>query len=459
MPPPTLQPPLASDAMIRVAAKVASPCSTLAKDLLQRAFDQADSVESQMKYKLASGDGIPSDSRLYFEHQTYELQQDRLSLQSRAVLAMATIDAKLAIHLLQRIAPPRPPSVGCVNAFAPDVSIYYQALGKVLEMPRAQRARNDGETQASFLQLQDAASATTSPVQLAPLIKLLEEANLSPTQLSSLLSTLAAAVESFPVDDNSFNYRGDYSVVKAKAELLQLASKKQVSISAFTHSFHDYLDRSLNGPHCTGNVPNDLKQLVSLYESFNRRGTASDAEIEPLSLPTSTPPIEPPPEPGEYWQSPKTEELLIDAKHLNFDDNWQPFTDADRQTPEWQDRVRHLLNDVRHLLNDMDNWGPMDEPDPAAYLHERCILFYRTLPYLPPGPLYDRITSSWMDTLAASSLQWDNPAEWNLEVSHFLRFSRKDGSTDPIPPAALVALKNSSNSYLHALGVLTEFVQ
>ena len=448
----TLQPPLASDAMIRVAAKVASPCSTLAKDLLQQAFDQADSVEPEMRYKLASGEAITTDSRLYFEHQTYELQLDRLSLQSRTVLATATLDPKLAIHLFQRIAAPRPPSVRCVNGFAPDVSIYYQALGTVLKIRREQRARNDGDAQASFLQLQEAASAITSPVQLAPFIKLLEEANLSPTQLSYLLSTLAAAVESFPVDDNSFNYRGDYSVVKAKAQLLQLVSKKQVSTAAFTHSFHDYLDRSLNGPHCTGNVPNDLKQLVSLYESFNRRGTALDAEIEGLSLPTSAPPIEPPPEPGEYWQSPKAKELLIDAKHLNFDDNWQPFSDADRKSPEWQDRVRHLLND-------MDNWGPMDEPAPAAYLHERCILFYRTLPYLPAGPLYNRVTSSWMDTLAASSLQWDNPAEWNLEVSHFLRFSRKDGSTDPIPPAVLAALKNSSNSYLHALGVLTEFLQ
>jgi hypothetical protein len=238
-----LQPPLASDAMIRVAAKVASPCSTLAKDLLQRAFDQADSVEPQMKYKLASGNGIPTDSRLYFEHQTSELQQDRLSLQSRVVLAMAPLDAKLAIHLFQRIAPPRPLSVSCVDAFAPDVSIYYQALGKVLEMPRTQRAHNDGEAQASFLQLQDAANVTTSPVQLAPLIKLLEEANLSPTQLSSLVSTLAAAVESLRVDDNSFNYRGDYSVVKGKAEL-SAVGEQEAGLYFRIHAFVPRLPRT-----------------------------------------------------------------------------------------------------------------------------------------------------------------------------------------------------------------------
>jgi hypothetical protein len=436
--------------MIRVAAKVASSCSTLAKDLLQRAFERADSVEPLMGYKLASGDGIPTDSRLYFQHLTYELRQDRLSLQSRAVLALAPLDSKLSVQLFHRIVPPRPPSVSCASSFAPDVSIYYEALGKVLALQRAQKPPNDDEAPPAFLQLQEAASATTSPVQLAPLTTLLEEANLSAGEVSSLLSALAAAVENFPVDDNSFNYRGDYSVVKAKEQISRLASKKQVSSVAFTHSFHDYLERSLNGPHCTGNVPTNLKELVSLYESFNR--DASDGGIDPLTLPTSVPPVEPSPDPGEYWLSPKARGLLMDAKLLNFDDNWRPFTDAERKTPEWQDRVRQLLND-------MENWGALDEPDPATYLHQRCILLYRTLAYLPPGPLYDRITSEWVDTLGDSSLQWEKPSEWNLEVAHFFRFLRKDGSKDPIPPAALTALKDSSNSYLHALGVLTEFLQ
>jgi len=194
-----------------------------------------------------------------------------------------------------------------------------------------------------------------------------------------------------------------------------------------------------------------LKELVSLYESFNRRLTASDHGIEPLSIPTSAPPVEPGPNEWGYWLSPKTKQLLIDAKHLNFDDNWRPFTDADRQTPEWQDRVRHLLND-------MDNWNPSDEPDPADYYHQRCMLLYRTLPSLQPGALYDRVVATWLTTFAESSLQWDNPAEWYFEVSSFLEFSKKD-SNGPAPPSALLPLKNSSNPSLRALGVLTEFLQ
>jgi hypothetical protein len=447
----TLQAPLAADAMIRIAAKVAAQCPDLAKDLLQRAFDQSDTVEPDTAYKLASGMGLSTDSRISFVDKTYSLAMDRLSLQSRAVLGMAPLDAKKAIQLFQRMPPPRPPAASCANAFAPDVAIYYDALGKVFALLREQKPRTDGTVQAAFLQVQEVAGATTSPVQLAPLAKVLDGANLSTTDLSSLLSTLAAAVESFPVDDNSFFSRGHYPAVKAKAQLVELASKKQVSAAAFAHAFHDYLDRSLNGVHCEGNEAKDLKELLILYQSFNRSRAASDQVNEPLSIPTSLPSIEPHPDAGEYWQSPKGKALLLDAKHVNFDDNWRPYTDADRKTPEWQDRVRHLLDE-------MDNWNPSDEPDASTYYHEREILIYRLLADIPSGTLYDRVISEWVETFAESSLQWDNSAEWYVGVSEFLRYSKRNVN-GPAPAAAIVPLKNSSNPYLHSVGVLAEFLQ
>ncbi|SRR6266849_3341295 len=445
-----LQPPLAADALIRIATKVASPCPVLAKDLLQRAFDQGDSVEPDTAYKLALG-AVSTDSRVYFMKLTYDLGMDRLSLQSRVVISMAPLDAKKAIQLFQRMTPPRPPAVSCTSAFAPDVSIYYEAVGKVFALLKVRKPLDDAEVMAPFLQLQEVARATISPVQLAPLAKVLEGADLSTTELSPLLNTVATAVESFPVDDNSFYSARGFPAVQATVQLVQLARNKRVSPYALAHSFHDYLNHSLNGSHCSGNGPKDFKELVLLYESLNRRSAASDQNVEPLSIPTSAPPLEPHPDAGDYWLSPKGKGLLVDAKHTNFDDNWRRYTDADRKTPEWQDRIRHLLND-------MDDWRPTDEPDPASYYHERCILIYRVLADLPQGVLYDRVVSVWIATFSESSLQWDNPAEWYVGVSEFLRFSKKDVNGPP-PPAAIIPLKDSSNPYLHALGVIAEFLQ
>ena len=442
-----LQPPLAADAMIRVANKVASACPALAKDLLQRAFDQSERVEPGTAQKLVSGMALTTDSAIFLRNRAYALGFDGLSLQSRAVLGMLALDGTRATKLFQRIAIPRPPAAACDRALSPEVSIYYVALGKVFALIKARKPRNSGEAQAPFLLMQEVVSAITSPVQLEPLAKVLQDARLPAVELSSILSTLATAVENFPLDDNSFYDRNKYSSLDAEVELSQLALQKEVSPQVLTHSFHDYLDRSLNGPHCDGNVPTDLRELILLYESFNRRAGAS----EHLTLPTTVPPVEPSPDAGDYWLTPKTKVLLVDAKHTNFDDNWNAFTAADRETPEWQDRVRHLLDD-------MEDWRPSDEADPVAYYHQRCILISRLLSELPPGSLYGRVVGIWVNTLAESSLQWDDPAEWYLGVSDYLNFSKKD-SKGATPEAVTISLKNSSNPYLHSIGIVAEFLQ
>lgn len=274
---------------------------------------------------------------------------------------------------------------------------------------------------------------------------------MTPDQLSSLLSSLSAAIDIFPVDDNSFYSDGQYFPVKGEEQLVRLAVKSQVSPIVVVHSFHVFLDRSLNGPHCAGNEPKNLKDLIEAYTALNRSTEVSKQGSEPLSIPSSVPPIEPSPDDGEYWLNPKSKTLLEDARHLNFDDKWRPFTEADRQTPEWQDRVRHLLND-------MEDWRPSDEPDPADYYHQRCMLLYETLAHLPSGPLYDRVVATMITTFSESSLQWDSPAEWYFEVSRFLDVSKKSPNA-PIPETVLFPLKNTSNPYLPSIARVAEFLQ
>jgi hypothetical protein len=446
--------PLGADAIIRVAVKVSQYCPTLAKDMLQRAFQQADTVTSDTEHKLASGTHL-TDSRVSYAVNGYSLQVDRLSLQSRATLAMVPLDAKVAIQLFERIAPPRPPAAGCSSAFVPEVSVYYEVLEKILGILGTRKPRNDAEAQEPFVKMEEVVGATTSPVQLVPLVAVLEKADLTSTQLSGLMSTLAVAIESFPVDDRSLSAENWHAAagrpMDAIAKLVALSRNHKVSSDSLVHAYRDYLDRSMRGAHCEDNLPKGAESLATVCKSLNERLAGFGHGIEPIGVPESGPLAETGPAEGEYWLSPKTKELLIDGKHLNFDDNWREYTDADRKTPEWQDRVQLMLNH-------MDDWRLSDEQDPADYYHQRCMLLYEILPHLSPGALYDRVVSAWIGTFEESSLQWDNPAEWYFEVSRFLRFSKKT-EKDPIPQSALASLKNSSNAYLHASGVLAEFLQ
>jgi hypothetical protein len=84
--------------MIRVAAKVSPHCPALAKDLLERAFEQGDSVNRDVEYRRAAMSYL-TDSRTTYIANGYSLQMDKLSLQSRATMAMVALDAKMAIRL------------------------------------------------------------------------------------------------------------------------------------------------------------------------------------------------------------------------------------------------------------------------------------------------------------------------------------------------------------------------
>jgi len=447
--------PLAADAMIRIALKVSSRCPILTKDLLHHAFEQTESVKPETAYTLASGTGL-TDSRIRYSALGYSLEMDRLSLQSRAVLAMAPLDAKMAIQLFQRILPPRPPAVGCSSAFVPDVSIYYKALETILEVSPKMQPRSIARVQASVMLVEEAAGATTSPVQLFPLAVVVEKARFTNEELSSLMSALAASVENFPADDRSLSaYRWWHRVAgspsEAIAKLVALSRHHQVPYYSLLHAYRDYLDRSMKGPHCGDNFDKDVKTLGALSESTNEWLSRFQPVMEPISIPEPAPPIEPGPDEGVYWRSPKTGELVLDGKHLYFDDNWRIYTDADRKTAAWRDRVQHMLDD-------MDDWKVTDEQESADYYHQRCMLLYHTLETVPPGPLYDRILLVWIATFEDSPLQWDRPAEWYYEVLQFIEYSKKNKSGSS-RFAALSSLKDSSSMYLHASGVVAEFLQ
>lgn len=187
-------------------------------------------VEPAIAYKSATGLGVSTDSRFSFKGKTDALAMDGLSLRSRAVLGMVGVDGNKAIQLFQQIGPPQPPAATCPSGFAPDVSIYYDALERILGIWKARKPRTDAEAQAPFLQLQEVTSATVSPVRLAPLAKVLDEVNPPTAALSSLLNTLAGAIGNFPVDDDSFYDGGEYTSVKARNQLAQLARAKQISV-------------------------------------------------------------------------------------------------------------------------------------------------------------------------------------------------------------------------------------
>jgi hypothetical protein len=461
-----MQPPLAADSMIRIAAKVSYSCPALAKALLNRAFEQSDGVKPETSSESVSGSGN-ADTNFYFTEKAYSLHLDRLSLQSRVVIALEPIEPKRAVQLFRRISPPRPGAITCADAFAPDVSLYYAALSKIQQRLRSERSANSTGPDVAFQELEDVVATTTSPVQLLPLADAIQELDLAPSEVSSVLSAVSSAIDNFPLDDNSFFAGGKYPAAEGEEKLVTIAMSKHVSASVLTHSFHNFLQRSLNGTHCENVAGKDFRGLIKRYRFFNGASSVANGEVEALTIPSTEPPREAGPAVHQFWQTPKGKQLLNDAKRLNSDDNGRRYTEADRKTPEWQDRVRRVLDDL-------DGWNSEDEPDPASSYHERCVMLNRVLDYLVPGPLYDQVVAAWTNTFSETPLQWDNLAEWYLGPTDYIDFLNRSSfrreffkqaenpdkpDDDPAFLNALLPLQNSSNPYVHAFGMLADFIR
>ena len=436
--------PLRADSMIRIADKIKDRCPGPAMELLLKAFEQAEGVKELTAHrslvKLV-------DSRDGTETNVASLAMDRLSLQSRVVLSLASFRPKDTVRLFRRIYAPRPAVADCSSLEVPEVSIYYRTFESVAEILRKDASQTaSSHKDAIFELLQNIVDATVAPEQLEPLLQSLKNASVSEDGISQLLNSLAVRVDSFELDDRSLTSTGPH-IAETIDKLAHLAGNR--TSYPLLHAFRKYLLNSLQGAHCSS-PKNDI-QAMPIYEAFNQTLAGKNSGIDALPLNQVSAAVEPSGDETAYWKSKKSRELLMEAKHLNFDNNWVRYVNDQSSSSEWRAQIDAILNDIH-------NWQESDENNAADYYHEKCILFYGVLTKLRASdPIYGKALEDLVSTFEASSLQTERPAEWYWEIAMIVRSSKR--MTGEIPQKVLAALSRSRNGYLPAVAVLMGFLE
>jgi hypothetical protein len=189
---------------------------------------------------------------------------------------------------------------------------------------------------------------------------------------------------------------------------------------------------------------------LSVYEAFNQK-LAVNPGIKPLQLDSFATTIETNGQEIMYWKSDKSKELLMEAKHLTFDNDWLRYVNDQSNSSEWRARIETILNKVH-------NWRESDEIDAADYYHEKCILINGILSKLTVAdPMYDKVLDDLVNTFEESSLQMDRPAEWYWEVLKLVHASKRD-ETGKAASAVRAALSRSRNGYLPTIAILMGFL-
>jgi len=167
----------AADALLRMVESCKISDKDAKRELTAHAFQLAGSAK--FRFRMRGLPGSMVDTRSGYLSKAYDLKLDALSLQSRAVHDMLTIDAGKARELFLEIVKPSLPPLTCDDPLVYDVADFYQTLGAVINAAFSPQERKKEEHVNLLL---DYIAQTTSPAQLGPLARAIKTINLTAEQ-------------------------------------------------------------------------------------------------------------------------------------------------------------------------------------------------------------------------------------------------------------------------------------
>jgi hypothetical protein len=140
-----------------------------------------------------------------------------------------------------------------------------------------------------------------------------------------------------------------------------------------------------------------------------------------------------------YWQTPVSQKMLADLKHLRFgtpeqqalnnqnprraDGMAQFLTDEQRGTHEWE-------AEVRTYLKSMEEWRAHHDEDAAAFFHMSAINYSALTELMPPGVLRTTVMRTYLAFLTQSEMRGESAPEWFTYVSRLVQAGRQQTPED-----------------------------
>ncbi len=394
-------PEIAADAFLRLAASDHVAGRQAKIQLLDQAFTLAGEARNKIRERQIAG--LPGDTRSGMTDRASRLFLDALSLRVRAVHQLLELDKATAREMFSRMETPDPKPRTCEDALVYDLGDFYLLLGEIAGQTFSPGERRL-EQHVSFLR--DYVLGVSSPVQVAPVARLLRTVSVTPRQEELLIASLAAALPNIAEDNRSFLATAE-AATAAVEQLIGAAAPSSSAAGGLKTAWEKYVERQRAAAQCTFEGPViDLGAALGLTP--NQPAGAATAKVY------------------RYWTSGSSQAMLARGMKLRWGPSGVPsrvLTLDERRSQEWQE----LLTET---LNEMPNWKPAPEESEADYFHQRC-LFYETLVELtPPGERRSDVIAAFLSYLGGSSLLRDNPAEWLSHAVEILARLRQSGDAD-----------------------------
>jgi len=383
------QPPeFAADALLRIADAPGVTDVAWKREMLEDAFHLA--AAAQQPYARRNWTGKPAGP---FD-KAYAQGLDVCTLQCRAVHAMLAVDYKKARELFGEMPPLQFPRLSCDDDLVYDPSIFYETAGEVAA--RAFGAKEVAAGEPFHLLLRYAADVT-SPVQVAPVARMLAGVSLKPAQFEALVHSFAAALTQLSGDDRSFSATDSRDADAALFGLPAECVHRKTNAQPLVEAWRAYIARQLGGKRCAN------PEAATASSKAGQCGSAQCAQ------------------------------LATQFNGLIMAPSGFGFTPEQKGTSEYRARLRQYLEALA-------DWT--DDDDPVEFFRFKTAFYSELFSLTPNGPDRDLLLTTLLGWLQQNGYQRDHPAEWFYAVNTLIVHA----FADPAGMHATVrALRNSSD--------------
>ncbi len=407
----------AADAMIRIAA-----LDQLEKarriELLEQAFRRASGAQQPYKrHATFVRLGSPSG----FLNRAYGLDLDVMSLRLRAIEGLLPLDAQKARDLFLQMPLPKTPPLKCDDFLIYDVGRFYDTLGSI-----ARQSFTAQEVQAGdlFRLLERFAGAIASPVEVAPVARMLAASSVEDADFRALVSSFAEALGKISGDDRSFSY--SMPAGKQILALVEECQRRQSSPLPLLEAYRLYLVINLSAARCAdddsmlGNpasfglftgqtIDQEAQDVVAFFNQHLRM-----APLQPIPEEEATPSrLEGVATGLRTCEDAACRAIAEQDRGLVFGDNGSPYTAGQKSTPAWRAKVRDFLA----ALSRWQESAPGARPTAAEQFQIESAAYSSLLNQVSDGADRELVVRAMLDYLKQNRIRQENRMQWFLPVS------------------------------------------
>ena len=407
----------AADATIRIAA-----LDQLEKarriELLDEAFRRASGAQQPYKRHATFSQAGGSSA---FLNRAYGQDLDAMSLRLRAIEALLPLDSQKAKALFVQTPPPNTPRLKCEDFLVYDVGRFYDTLGSIARQPFTPEEVQAGDP---LRLLKRFAGGIASPVQVAPVARMLAAASVKDADFGALVTSFAEALGTVSGDDRSFTYS-----IPAGQQILALVEqlkRRQLSPLPLLEAYRLYLVSNLSAERCadddsilgdaasfglvTGQaVDQEASDAVAFFNKSLRM-----APLQPIPEEESTPSrLEGVATGLRTCEDAECRSIAEQYRGLVFGENGSAYTPDQKGTPAWRGKVRDFLAALARWQESASG----AHPNAAEHFRVKSAAYSELLNLVFNSPDRDLVLRAMLDYLKQSRFQRENRMEWFLPVN------------------------------------------